>query len=115
VRLTLLGRVVRWCGTVLDRFGPPRRIRVVDGDSLPAKLPRRDLVLARDGGDDWCVGMRCPCRCGRVIELLVIAEAVPRWDLSIDKRGAPSLSPSVWLKTGCRSHFWIRQGRVYWC
>ncbi|MEA1099712.1 DUF6527 family protein [Escherichia coli] len=22
--------------------------------------------------------------------------------------------PSVWLKDGCQSHFWIKKGRVVW-
>jgi hypothetical protein len=42
------------------RFGPRRRLRVIEGDSLPVRMPLRDLVLARDDGEDWCVGMRCP-------------------------------------------------------
>ena len=98
-----------------DRYGPTRRLRVVAGDSLPARLPRRDLILARDDGQDWCVGFRCPCGCGQTIELLVIPEAKPRWDLRVNAEGRPSLSPSVWLNSGCRSHFWIRDGQVRWC
>jgi hypothetical protein len=88
---------------------------VTEGDSLPKRLPGRNLVLARDGDEDWCVGMRCPCGCGETIELLLIREAKPRWDLLVDPSGRPSLKPSVWLQTGCRSHFWLRRGRVEWC
>jgi hypothetical protein len=105
----------RWWRKLWARIGPARRLVIVDGDSLPASMPRRDLVLARDDGEDWCVGMRCPCGCADVIELLVIAEAKPRWDVSTDSKGRPSLSPSVWRKTGCRSHFWLRDGCVQWC
>lgn len=98
----------------LDRFGPPRRLIVVKGDTLPSKMPFRNLVLARDDGEDWSVGMRCPCGCERAIELLVIHEARPRWDLKVDANGLPSLSPSVWLTTGCKSHFWLKDGKVIW-
>jgi hypothetical protein len=49
--------------------------------------------------------MRCPCGCGYVLELLVIAEAKARWDIIIDKTGKPSFSPSIWRKTECHSHF----------
>jgi len=97
------------------RIGPARRVEVIRGDGVPAKLPRRNLVLAREDGEDWCVGFRCPCGCGKTIELLVIPEANPRWDLNFDKRQRPTLTPSVWLRTGCRSHFWIEDGRVRWC
>jgi Family of unknown function (DUF6527) len=105
----------RWLRRILARLALPRRLRIVEGDSLPERLPWRDVVLARDGDEDWCVGMRCPCGCGRTIELLVIAEAKPRWDMSIDRKRRPSLSPSVWLQKGCRSHFWLKAGRVRWC
>lgn len=108
-------RLPRWVRRAWDRFGPRRGLKVVDGDSLPTKLPHRDLVLAREGGEDWTVGMRCPCGCGRTIELLLIREAKPRWDLMLDASGRPSLKPSVWLQGGCRSHFWLRRGRVEWC
>lgn len=107
--------LVRWWRRAWDRLGPRRRLRVIEGDSLPRSLPRRDLVLARDGSEDWCVGMRCPCGCGRTIELLVVPEAKPRWDLRTNGKNQPSLSPSVWLQKGCRSHFWLRNGRVEWC
>lgn len=61
------------------------------------------------------VGMRCPCGCGDRIELIILKEARPRWDVSVNKAGEPSLRPSVWRKSGCRSHFWVREGRILWC
>jgi hypothetical protein len=107
--------VPKWLRRVWDRFGPRRGLKIVEGDSLPERMPRRNLVLARKDDEDWCVGMRCPCGCGQTIELLLVREAKPRWDLLIDPTGRPSLTPSVWLQTGCRSHFWLRRGRVEWC
>jgi hypothetical protein len=110
-----LRRIGTTWGRARERFGPRRRLVIIDGDSLPERLPKRDLVLARDGKEDWCVGLNCPCGCGQKIELLVIPEAKPRWDLKTDTKGRPSLRPSVWLQQGCRSHFWLRDGRVQWC
>lgn len=112
--MTRAERVVGWLRDAWARVAPRRKVVIVPGDSLPERLPKRDLVLAREGGEDWCVGFHCPCGCGRVVELLLVAEAKPRWDLYLDK-GRPTLSPSVWLKSGCRSHFWIRDGRIRWC
>tara|TARA_Y100001938_G_scaffold149719_1_gene237605 strand:+ start:870 stop:1205 length:336 start_codon:yes stop_codon:yes gene_type:complete len=97
-----------------DAFLPRRRLVVIDGDVLPKKLPRRNIVLLRDGGEDWSVGFRCPCGCGRTIELLLIEEARPRWNYTVESGGLPTLHPSVWLKTGCKSHFWLRRGRIQW-
>lgn len=105
----------RWWSRAWARVAPRRRMRVIDGDSLPRQVRGRDLILAREDDEDWCVGFRCPCGCRRIIELLVVPEAKPRWDITCDVDGHPSLYPSVWLQTGCRSHFWLRNGRVFWC
>jgi hypothetical protein len=94
MRLSLI--ITRWWRDFWARVAPRRGLHVVEGDSLPSRMPHRNVVLARDDGEDWCVGLRCPCGCGEVIELLVLAEATPRWDLAVDPKGHPSLSPSVW-------------------
>ena len=107
--------VKRWWLQMLERALPRRRLEISVNDLLPAKMPRRSLVLVRDGGDDWSVGMRCPCGCGDVIELPLQLGVRPRWSLEADPFGQPTLSPSVWRRTGCRSHFWVRGGRVCWC
>lgn len=107
--------VRRWWRNTWSRLAPRRQLVVFEGDSLPKRMPRRDLVLARDNGEDWCVGMRCPCGCGHVIELMVIPEAKPRWDVRVDGKKRPMLSPSIWMQKGCRSHFWLRAGQIQWC
>ncbi len=110
-----MNRIRKWLRRIWENCLPARRLVVIPGDSLPKTLPRRDLVLARDEDEDWCVGMVCPCGCKTQIELLVIEEAKPRWDVQVDEHQRPTLSPSVWLNTGCRSHFFVRRGRVVWC
>ncbi|WP_342636246.1 DUF6527 family protein [Pseudomonas sp. OTU750018] len=112
--MAILNRLFSYVQRKAEALLPPRRLVVVEGDSLPHDMPMRSIVLARDGTEDWCVGLRCPCGCGRTIELLVIKEAKPRWDYSIDKDGLPSLMPSIWLKSGCKSHFWLKKGRIHW-
>lgn len=104
-----------WWRRLTARVLPARRLVVIEGDSLPLQLPRRNILLARDGEEDWCVGMRCPCGCGRPLELLVVQGIAPRWDLRIDERGLPTLRPSIFMQSGCRSHFWITRGRIRWC
>jgi hypothetical protein len=107
--------LISYIWRTIDRLFPARKLIIIAGDSLPTHLPFRNVILARDGNEDWCVGMSCPCGCGHKIELLVIKEAKPRWDITIDKNGCPSLLPSVWLQNGCRSHFWLKNGRIIWC
>jgi Family of unknown function (DUF6527) len=59
----------------------------------PEKLPLWNLVLARDGDEDWSVGLRCPCGCGQRLEMILLKEVKPRWDISVDPRGRVSLHP----------------------
>lgn len=104
---------MRWWRNLRERLRPRRRLVVHADDALPPVLPRRDLVVARDG-EDWAVGLSCPCGCGDVLELMLVAEARPRWTLVEGQRG-PSLHPSVWRDRGCGAHFWVKDGRVRWC
>ena len=108
-------RAPMWWRRFLEAICPRRALRIIEGDTLPAKLPFRSLVLAREDGEDWCVGLRCPCGCGQRLEMMLLKNVKPRWDVTFDSRGRVTLHPSVWLRTGCRSHFWIRAGKVVWC
>ncbi len=96
-------------------WSPARRVRIATGDTLPLEMPSRDLVVVRYAEEDWSVGFLCPCGCGESIELALLKEVSPRWDLTIDRKGLPTLSPSIWKKAGCKSHFWIKSGVVHWC
>lgn len=104
-----------WLRNLWAAWAPRRSVKTIEGDMLPERLPLRNLVLAREDREDWCIGMRCPCGCGERLELMLLKEVRPRWDVSFDARGRVTLHPSVWLKQGCRSHFWLRDGRVIWC
>lgn len=97
------------------RRRPPYTLQFVEGDELPAVLPERTLVVAREGAELWAAGMRCPCGCSRRIEVMLLEGVRPRWDLAVGRTGLPSLRPSVWVKSGCRSHFWLVDGQVHWC
>lgn len=104
-----------WRRRLAAALTPRRRLQVFDGDTLPARLPALKVALARDDGEDWSVGMNCPCGCGQRLELMVLPGVKPRWDFFQNSKGHVTLHPSVWLTAGCKSHFWIRDGKVIWC
>lgn len=96
---------------------PPqlRKTIFVEGDELPAELPPFDIIVAREDGVLWSAGMICPCGCDRRIEVMLLDGVKPRWDLTVDEQGLPTLKPSIWVANGCRSHFWLRRGSIEWC
>lgn len=104
-----------WWRRFVAALTPRRSLVIVEGDMLPKRLPFWNLVKACDDGEDWSVGLRCPCGCGHRLEMMLLKEVKPRWDISVDLKGHVSLHPSVWLREGCKSHFWVRGGKVIWC
>lgn len=61
------------------------------------------------------VMFRCPCQCGDVITISLQSVHKPFWKLSLSQHKRPTLYPSVWRDKGCFSHFWVKDGRVFWC
>ena len=52
--------------------------------------------------------------CADPIQLSLNPEGHPRWALRMSWDRAATLSPSVWRRAGCRSHFFLRRGEVEW-
>ena len=93
---------------------PARKIARISSGTLPKVLPSRDLLLLCENDEMWSVAMSCPCGCRQRVELPLIPEAKPHWRLITDDHRRPTLHPSVWLLEGCRSHFFIRSGKIDW-
>ncbi len=57
----------------------------------------------------------CPCGCKDIVTLPLQNSHDPYWMLKHSRDSRPTLYPSVWRDVGCMSHFWVADGRVYWC
>jgi hypothetical protein len=90
------------------------RLHSVATDELPDSLAKHRLYLIGNGVP-WAGALLCPCGCGEVIQLSLLPDDSPSWTVSFDRDGFPTLSPSVWRTKGCRSHFFLRHGRIAWC
>ena len=44
-----------------------RSVILLEGDSLPPKMPIRSIVVAIEDEEIWCVGLKCPCGCDYTI------------------------------------------------
>lgn len=87
----------------------------VDVEELPQQLKPRRLYVVGGDGQSWFAAFLCPCGCGAVIHASLIEASRPSWRLTRHFAGAVSLHPSMWRTRGCRSHFWLRCGRIEWC
>jgi len=90
---------------------------VTDVDQPPSNHAVQTGVfyrVMRAGRPKWALFL-CPCGCRSVITLSLQPVHQPHWVVRIGKGDRPSMRPSVWRDIGCLSHFWIEDGRIYWC
>jgi hypothetical protein len=108
----LLSHFIRWLRRQFHTAPPsvwPRRL------AEPPEAAESGVVyLVGESSVPWCAILRCPCGCGDVISLSLIASDRPRWRARNFWDGTVSLHPSVWRTKGCRSHFFVVRSRVIW-
>lgn len=104
--------LTRWFRLILD---PRRTYGHTFVEDPPDELSDAVVYLV---GDDpttlWSAQFKCPCACGETIALSLIPRDDPSWKATVTRQGKITLYPSVWRIKGCRSHFFIRDGRVLW-
>lgn len=90
-------------------------IRVVEKTPPDNTISNIEIVVVIHMGKNYWSIFKCPCGCGETISLSLNPANRPSWSVRQSKQGRPTLYPSVWQSKGCCSHFWIDDGRVYWC
>ena len=92
-----------------------RLLRARDAPELPGVLVPGTIYFVGENGYQWAAAFRCPCGCRETIQLNLLPKRRPQWSVNLDKNKAVSLSPSVWRKVGCCSHFVVSHGHIHWC
>ncbi|MPL89560.1 hypothetical protein SDC9_35596 [bioreactor metagenome] len=70
-------------------------------------------VVGRKKYTKWAY-LKCPCGCGDIIMLSLDKINYPSWSVRQDKFGKATISPSIDKLEGCRSHFFIKKGKLIW-
>ncbi len=109
--MSMWHKFVRWVWSWFSE----RTWQAVRVEDLPDRLQKHRVYLIGENDQVWQVAMLCPCGCAAVIQLCVLPESRPNWTVTTHIDGKLSLHPSVWRTTGCRSHFFLRAGRIEWC
>jgi len=71
-------------------------------------------IVGGPGYQKWAV-FRCPRYEDEIIQLSLMANRRPRWTVTTDFIGRPTIHPSVRQLDGSFAHFWVKGGRVEWC
>ena len=96
-------RYTDFCGVVF----------VDPGEDPTLALRDRKLVLVGSPQRPKWLRFMCPCRCGQIIALNLMASHSPRWAVEMHPDQTVTVHPSV-DATACGSHFWVRRSRVEW-
>ena len=99
---------------------PFRRWRIVGtvefADEIPARLPKRAMVLVASGGPPKWVGFRCPCGAGHEVLLNLDEGRQPTWRLTQSQKKKITIAPSIdYHGAGRRCHFFLRHSKLIWC
>jgi Family of unknown function (DUF6527) len=84
-------------------------------EDFPDELHNKTVYIAGENGHLWYVAMVCPCGCKEILQMGLMEGQRPKWSVTVHDNDTVSLHPSVWRKVGCKSHFWLRKGRISWC
>jgi len=87
---------------------------IVEDNPSNETLKKRQIIIV--GGLNYMkwVYLLCPCGCNQIIMLSLNKTNRPRWSIEIDCFGRPTIHPSINQLSGCKSHFWIKKGKVHW-
>lgn len=90
------------------------KIEIIPDNPNPDSL--RDNIVYVVGAKNYIKWgyIKCPCGCGDSIMLSLNKKAYPSWSIKQDKIGRATISPSVNKLDGCKSHFFIRKGKLIW-
>lgn len=109
---TLWRVLLIWLG-IIPR--PDLLVRVISDHPTPASIESGCLyVVGGPGYKKWAY-FRCPADRKEIIQLSLMPNHRPRWDVSIDFLNRPTVNPSVRQLEGSCAHFWIKRGCIKWC
>ena len=82
-------------------------------EDLLEKISSKKLYLIGENENYWQVVMICPCGCDTALHMNLLEDYFPYWKYKIEQ-GKISLSPSIDRFVGCKSHFFLTDGKVIW-
>lgn len=108
--MNLFERLKQWLDRLLGRD-----LWLVEHCEDPPEVPRpRRVYLVGDPGLQWAAAFLCPCGCRELVQLSLMRDDDPSWIAWGEPGAKASLHPSIWRVRGCRSHFFIKEGKIVW-
>lgn len=115
--MLLLKRYIKFFIGWLRHMWPTKKAAISSAfvEDLPEQLSDNTLYVVGENDHLYFAALKCPCGCGEVLSISLFPDGGPRWILQRNSDGTVSLTPSVWRRTGCRSHFFLVRSEIRWC
>jgi hypothetical protein len=107
----MLQKLLKW---FLKLFGREKLYKYQFVDDVPDQMRSGTVYLVGNQGYYWQTVMICPCGCQQALYMNLMDDYDPYWKYTIHGKTI-SLSPSVNRLVGCKSHFFLRSGKIEWC
>ncbi len=95
-------------------FRQERLYRAKFVNDIPDKLTYKEIYIIENEGCNWQAVMICPCGCNKILHMNLMEEYHPSWKFTLLKKDIISLNPSINRIVGCKSHFFVTEGKVIW-
>lgn len=117
--MKILRKLMTWIRKIFFLKSKVKTILEVDfhfvfTNEIPDILLSDFIYILNEGLIDEAIYFMCPCGCDSKIELNLLKDSSPLWNYNINNQKQITISPSVWRKIGCESHFFIRYGKILW-
>lgn len=93
---------------------PALTMTVLDRQPGPTELRPGQLIVVLSGDRPQWAYFDCPGHCGNRIQLSLDLLHPPRWKVTADFLGRPTIFPAVHQHRGCCAHFSVRHGGIDW-
>ena len=109
-----IGKLLAWLEGWLRPPKPKAQARFtsVAVEDIPSRLEQDRVYLAGGSNNYWMAAMLCPCGCGDTLHLNLLNSHRPHWKVNVHTDNSVSFHPSLWRKTRCKSHFFLKRGFV---
>ena len=91
-----------------------KKYRYQIASDVPNKIKKEIVYIIQNDGYPWQIIMLCPCGCNKNLQMNLMKDYKPWWSFEVDKKNRITLYPSIHRIVGCRSHFFIKKGKVIW-
>lgn len=108
----MIKKLLRWWKRLFSR---EKNYEPCFVEEVPGDPDDKTIYLITHMGHCWQVVMICPCGCKKLLHMNTVKDHHPYWRFEIHANGSLSLHPSIHRQVGCKSHFFVRCGKINWC